>query len=296
MINVAFRCIVLHDCHPGYFINMDAICSGITWLHILYKMLSALGCHVKARLTNHSRCRVDPRQTQFMGGGVKPHSLKGQFLKLYCPNSSDINGKEYMEFDFIEYIALKEASPLCTQDSNLIQIRLPIEHLADCLTRDELRKIATLHNIPFRTRHRKPALKALLTNHTCDVCDEYVSLFRSPVINLSDKSSKCTPVSLNDFPDDKPIHPSPIRSHSSRILQKSFLWPYCVDDYTSQEHEGTNFLFVQYVSPSEASNLCHQDRTLIPFHLPMQPLAELLSRDELRKMASLHNVCCLSSD
>jgi hypothetical protein len=308
MSDFAFNCIVLNGFHPGYLINTDAVCSFVSCIPVLHRILSAIFSSVKVRLFRKPDRTVDPRHAPLrtaqpakcMGGGVRSHSLKGHFLKLYCQKESDIIGMEDLDFDFVQYIARTETSPLSCNNSNLIPFCLPIEHLADWLTRDELRNMASLHNIPFLTAHRKPALKALLANHTCDVCEKYVSLFRRPDINLIDKKSTFTPI-VSHVPADIPTlckitDPAQMRSHSSRTLQKSFLWSYIIDGYNLQDSEGSDFLFVQYILLSEASNLCKQDRTLIPFHLPMQHLADMLSRDELRNMAALHNIPFLSSD
>jgi hypothetical protein len=299
MINFTFRCI-LKGYHPSYFINVDAVRACIAGLQIMSHSLWVSACYVKAMLSHHLDGIIDRRQTPShntshrMGGGVETHSLKGHFLKSYCMDQSNVDGMEDLDFYFFQYVALAEMSSLCMQDGGLIASHLPIDNLAEWLTRDELRNMASLHNISFRKTHLKPALKALFTNHTCDVCNKYVSLFRSPTINVTDKFTG------NNFCNDnivplvsKVTDPPPI---GTRTLPKSCVWSYCIDDFKKEGHEASDFTFVQYLLLSEASNICNQDPTLIPFNLPMKHLTELLTRQELRNMALLHNIRFLSSD
>ena len=106
-----------------------------------------------------------------------PQTLNISFLRSYCADGHRLEEHEESEFRFIDHVPLTEAAALCKRDSSMVPFRLPIEHFVNCLTRNELRSMAWLHMIPFRSRDRKPALAALFTNHKCDVCDKYVSLF-----------------------------------------------------------------------------------------------------------------------
>jgi len=90
-----------------------------------------------------------------------------------------MDGLHDADFSFVQYVTLAEASILCNQDSSIIPFGLPIHCISEWLTRKELRNMASLHNIHSTSRDHKPALKALLKNHSCDVCDQHVSLFRS---------------------------------------------------------------------------------------------------------------------
>jgi hypothetical protein len=302
MTGTAWRCNIF-GFHLGCFINLDAVDSIITWFGILYDILSDFPSCVTSRFFNnpdgithgHQPISHDPR-AQFVGGGPSPHALKGHILKSYCQKEYNINGMEDMDFNFVQYVAVAE---MVNKHDKLIPFHLPIELFTDWLTRDELRDMASLHNIPFLKSHRKPALKALFTNHTCDVCDMYVSLFRYN--NLIEKSPKHTPISRftnhvqadNSMPSErKSTNPN----HSSRILEKSLLWLYRVDKDRKQECEASHFTFVRYILLPEALKLCDKDPALIPFRLPTQHVAQLLTRDELRLMAALHNIRCLTSD
>jgi hypothetical protein len=78
----------------------------------------------------------------------------------------------------VKYSLLNEAVALCNENENMEAFCLPIEHLTFDLTRDELCKMASLHNIHFRSDDRKPALQALFINHYCNICEHYVALFQ----------------------------------------------------------------------------------------------------------------------
>jgi hypothetical protein len=78
----------------------------------------------------------------------------------------------------------------------MIPFHLPIQHLAVCLTLDEMRKMATLHNIIFHREVRKPALQKLFTDHNCNVCKKHASVFESCDIETRENASE----SLSKFP------------------------------------------------------------------------------------------------
>lgn len=116
----------------------------------------------------------------FVGGG-RPASLvlKGSFLSPFCVDGYNVIGLESSDFGFVQYIKLDEALDICNEDGSIIPFCLPIHQFSNWLTRDELRNMATLHDIRFTSRDRKPALINLFADHGCDICAQYVSLFKS---------------------------------------------------------------------------------------------------------------------
>jgi hypothetical protein len=114
-----------------------------------------------------------------MGGGIPASkTLKGSTLETYCPDY-DMEGLGDSDFLFYQYTLLADVLALCKRDSNLILVQLPIQHITEGLKCDELRNMVILHNIHCRANNRKPALKALFVDHTCEVCSQYVLLFSS---------------------------------------------------------------------------------------------------------------------
>jgi len=172
---------------------------------------------------------------------------------------------------------MAEATILCEQDSSVHPFCLPIYHLTKWLTRDELRRMASLHNIRFDSRARKPALAALFLNHNCEVCKLNVSLFRCP-----------------DSQDHKTVNeeqvPTAHKAPPSKTLSRSLLKPYSILPLSQNETEETFLRFAHYLPLKDAMTLIKENNKMEAFALPMKHLACCLTRDELRNMASLHNI------
>ena len=244
--------------------------------------------------------------------------LKGSFLSPYCLNVSDMDGLHDAVFLFVQYVALEEASILCKQNSTILRICLPIRYVTEWLTRDELRGMATLHNIRWKSRDRKPALRALLTNHNCDVCDQYISLFRprdvlpaNPELNRNsndknhqkaEASGDSRSIRLQPHPasliNDKAVSTGPMLKTSSlpHTLKTSFLRSYCADGDRLEGHEESDFRFIEHVPLAEAMTRCKQDGGVMPFRLPIKHFANCLTRGQLRSIASLHKIPFRSRD
>jgi hypothetical protein len=288
---------LLYNCERCYPLNLCVAFLDIPPLNILYQWLFYIpvledGIGIKDA-TRDGR-------TEFVGGGVHTtHTLKGSFLSPYIVDDHDLDGHHDSEFCFFQYATLAEATILCDQDASIIPFRLPVHHLSKWLTRDELRHMASLHNIHFTSRDRKPALAALFMNHKCDVCDLNVSLFRSHDIHSTlrkrnrvykaksrqkSKPSQDKAVCIEKILNDQP------KAYSPHTLRRSLLKSYCVDGPRLEGTDDTDLKFVKYFPLTEAVALCNQNRSMEVFQLPIQQLAVCLTRDELRKMASLHNI------
>ena len=238
---------------------------------------------------------TDYGRAECKGGGVSAasHTLKESTLSLHCPLKCDWDDHHDSDFRFIQYVNLAEAAILCDRDSCILPFNLPLHHLSEWLTWEELRNMATVHGIRFTSRDRKPALAALFTNHKCDACDLHVSLFQChnvPTIrqrNCDYKKKSCQKFKASDD-STTPAEQSP--QTVRRSLLSSLLRSYCVEGHQLQVPEDSDLRFVKYVPLSEAINICHQNSNMIPFHLPIQHLAVCLTLDEMRKMATLHNI------
>ena len=189
-----------------------------------------------------------------MGGGLLAHSITGHDMKSYClhPSDFDMNGVGDKDFVFCQYVRLAEASQLCAEDDNLIQVCFPTERLSKWLTLAELRNMATLHNIPFRTSDRKPALQMLFANHDCEVCRKHISLFRHPVIEPVDRKAEGL---------------LKTGCKATRTLKKSFLWPHCIDEFKRLPIQ----LLVNLLTCKELRNIgsLHNIRCLLSDYKPV---------------------------
>jgi hypothetical protein len=105
-------------------------------------------------------------------------AFRRSWLSPYCVDGCLQDEREDVDLIFVKYSLLNEAVALCNENENMEAFCLPIEHLTFDLTRDELCKMASLHNIHFRSDDRKPALQALFINHYCNICEHYVALFQ----------------------------------------------------------------------------------------------------------------------
>jgi hypothetical protein len=115
-----------------------------------------------------------------MGGGAPAlHTLKESSLLSYCQSGVDMDELQDSDFLFVQYVTIHEASVHCSQDSSIHPFDLPVHILLKWLSCDELQNMATLHNVRFTSKHQKSDLSDLLKNHNCDMCDLYVSLFKS---------------------------------------------------------------------------------------------------------------------
>ena len=245
------------------------------------------------------------------------HTLKGSFLFPYCLNVHDMDGLHGTDFRFVQYVTLAEASMLCNQDSSLIPLRLPVHCISEWLTRKELRNMALLHNIRSTARDSKPALRALLMNHNCDVCNQHVSLFRSHNVLLTnrernrnyqtksrlkaeaskgDNSIEPLPHIASSINKTMKTDPKPTQVCSPQILKMSFLRSYCVGGNGPEGPDDSNWRFFKYALATEARSLCKQDGSLIQVRLPIQYVANCLTRNELRHMAVLHTIQFRSRD
>ena len=309
---------LLHNRRPCYRLHSLAILLDTTPLTFLHRRVSHWASRVRSGGPKPSKLQVGAR-TRFMGGGAPgSHTLKGSFLSSYCPNVRDMDGLHDADFSFVQYATLAEASVLCNQDSSIIPFGLPVHCISEWLTREELRNMASLHNIRSTSRDRKPALKALLKNHSCDVCDQHVSLFRSRDVlfanreqnryykkksRLKAEASKDdnsfelrqpTSSSINDKTTETGA--TPTQTYSPRILKMSFLRSYRVDGHGPEASDNSDWKFYKYALLTEAMTLCKQDGSIIPLRLPIRHFANSLTRKELRNMASLHAIRFRSTD
>jgi len=267
---------LLYDSRPTYpFVGLNVLLD-VSPLKFLHWWVSHFKSHPHSASPQTPSLR-NGGCTRFMGGGTPgSHTLKGSFLSLYCLNVSDMDGLQDTDFSFVQYATLHEASVLCNRNSSILPVRLPVHCISEWLTRDELRNMASLHNIRWKLRDRKPALRALLTNHNCDVCDEHISLFRSRDVLLANRERNRASQKKNGLKaevlessikllshstslmNDKTVSmgPMPKISYSPQTLNISFLRSYCADGHRLEEHEKSEFRFVDHVLLTEAAALC----------------------------------------
>jgi len=110
-----------------------------------------------------------------------PRSLKGSALKHYSVAGYEIE-EDDCDLQFVQYARCDEVDRLCGPaigNATSIPVNFPLNRLAEWLTRDELKNMAKIHNLSFRAHDNKTKLKLLFANHSCTICNQYVSIFRS---------------------------------------------------------------------------------------------------------------------
>ena len=273
------KVLLLHECEPCQPLNVVGVLADALLAIPLVRTLDGglsylIACWIK-------RPAADITRGEFMGGGapaIHTRKLKGSFLAEYSLLDHNTYGYHDTDFCYFKYATMEEATILCEQDASLHPFCLPVYHLTKWLTRDELRRMASLHNIPFDSRDRKLALAALFLNHNCEVCNLNVSLFRCPVSAEHE--------AVNEEPILTGLHKAP----SPKALSRSLLKPYGILPPSQNETEETYLRFAHYLPLKDAMTLIKDNHKMEAFTLPMKHLAHCLTRDELRRMASLHNI------
>jgi len=119
-------------------------------------------------------------QTSLSSGGCIPAQcfLKESVLRPFCLSGYNLTGSDESDLKFIQYVTCKDLGDSCSQEPSIIPFNVPLHYFTEWLTWDELRAMATLHNVKSCACDRKPTLLSLFLNHQCSICTEYVALFQ----------------------------------------------------------------------------------------------------------------------
>ena len=97
-------------------------------------------------------------------------------ISVYIPVDANTHQKLASAcFQFYDYVTLSNASDYFS--SQYLCIHLPLERIANLLTREDCRKVAKSHCIPAGTHTTLLMMKSLFENHHCNDCPPYLTVF-----------------------------------------------------------------------------------------------------------------------
>ena len=88
-----------------------------------------------------------------------------------------INKRAGESLKFISYLTLLEATELQASNTEFILANVPLITLLTKLTVAELKTIAKCHKIAVHSKSKSQEIQTALSNHNCDTCELYVSIF-----------------------------------------------------------------------------------------------------------------------
>ena len=122
-------------------------------------------------------------KTRIIGGGVS-----NIFLPQDLSQYSDYI-KDNCQYTFHKYISIDSESEDIQNRSDLLLISdLSLSVLVSHLSISNMKKIASAHNLKFNSKIKSDTLQRLLSEHICQNCNNYTTIFKC--IDLNEKSEQ----------------------------------------------------------------------------------------------------------
>ena len=170
-----------------------------------------------------------------VGGGRKP-IFTYELLHQYVNPVSDIEYKPDTSFTFLSHCPKSVAVDLCKQNQKYIFGCVPLLIFLPLLTRHDVKEICKLHNLNLSYRANLSQMNDLLSNHYCNYCETYASVFeiystqsKAKINKTFYEKEKSKPQHMkNETTEDNgnTIFPPPSPSHE---LQENIIHDYCKD-------------------------------------------------------------------
>ena len=127
--------------------------------------------------------KLDLSKSRITGGG--PSNIF--FSEDLSQHSSNI--KQNYQYRFQEYILTSQEAQLIQNKTELLFIlHLPLSILASHISIVNMKLIASTHKIKFSSKIKSEALQKLISDHICQSCDSYTTVFTC--IDLNEQSEK----------------------------------------------------------------------------------------------------------
>ena len=180
IMNLSFFMSVLLTCHLLVFLLIaiySEFLKHLAWYYITYGTGLAWECTnlIYERIANHPTVL---KPSKIVGGGTG--NISAEDLQPFMTGDN---------FKYIGYMIHSEATALQSSNAALIVCDMPLSILLPKLTIADLKGIAKCHDIAAHSKSKSQELQTALSNHLCDHCDKYVSVFEQ-LDNTKEKAKK----------------------------------------------------------------------------------------------------------
>ena len=150
------------------------------------------------RRASKKRKKVSKNREGFGGGGVGygGHTLYGADIKDYVLDNKDVHADDMYLFEM--YVHADELKTKVMEMPECIVTQVPVHILTDCITVSELKDMAALHQVRFKSRDKKEVNKLRFRGHHCHACTTHFSLFTS--MKTVKKPTKLTETETVTYP------------------------------------------------------------------------------------------------
>lgn len=132
---------------------------------------------VDNRRASRKQKKVSKIRQDFGGGGVGygGHTLYGADIKDYILNFKNVHADDMYLLE--TYVHADDLKAKVIEMPECVVTQVPVHILTDCITVSELKEMATLHRVGFKSRDKKEVNKLRFRGHHCHVCTTHFSLF-----------------------------------------------------------------------------------------------------------------------